>query len=135
MARQPCPECRRDVPVAPWCNRCGARLAEPVHERPGVAGRRWGRLVGAVAVVVGLGVVGVGVATSTGGGGEADRPAEGEVVLDGPAAAEPRTDVVCSDLRVRSIPTAELETTQPGELVELAHGPCVVMGPEGAAVP
>lgn len=162
MSPHPCPECRHDVPVAPWCNWCGARLAGPAREPPGSEGRRWGRLVGAIAVAVGVGVVGVGVATSTGGPGDTSRSAEGEVVLDGPvrspdragavlvarpggppldpvpseqAPPEPRTDVVCSDLQVRSVPTDELATTEEGELVELAHGPCVVMGPEGAAVP
>lgn len=42
-----------------------------------------------------------------------------------------RTEVVCSDLRVRAVPDAELATTEKGALVDLAHGPCVVMGPEG----
>lgn len=48
---------------------------------------------------------------------------------------EDRVDVVCSDLRRHSIPVDVLETTEPGALVHLAFGPCVVMGPEGAAVP
>jgi hypothetical protein len=52
-----------------------------------------------------------------------------------PSPPEERVDVICSDLRVRSVPVSEVSTDVPGELVELANGPCVVMGPEGATVP
>ena len=37
-------------------------------------------------------------------------------------------------LRV-SVPVTEVWTDVPGELVELANGTCVVMGPEGAVTP
>lgn len=43
-----------------------------------------------------------------------------------------RTEVVCSDLRVRSVPSGQLVTTREGALVELGHGTCVVMGREGS---
>lgn len=45
-----------------------------------------------------------------------------------------RTDVVCSDLRVRSVPSGQLVTTREGALVELGHETCVVMGREGSTV-
>ena len=52
-----------------------------------------------------------------------------------PIDVTPRTEVVCSDLQVRAVPSSQLPTTEVGVVVELAPGPCVVMGPEGAASP
>ena len=44
-------------------------------------------------------------------------------------------EVAQDDLQVRAVPSSQLPTTEVGVVVELAPGPCVVMGPEGAASP
>ena len=46
-----------------------------------------------------------------------------------------RVEVICSDLSVRSVPVDLLTTDEPGELVELANGTCVVMDPNGVVTP
>ncbi len=114
-------------------------------------GRRWGLVV--VSVLAGLGVAGA-LATTLGDAGPVT-PTAGEsldsaVVLaeDPPAPPSPsprptplseppgvRVDVICSDLSIRSVPTDLLSTDEPGELVELANGTCVVMDPNGVVAP
>lgn len=142
-----CPACRHDVPVGRWCNWCGAGLQAPTptRSRPqvstrGVATAMAGLVVAAIAWV-GWGSVSESVPTRT--------PPSAVVLPDEAAAFRPgrvvaarpgeppaeRADVICSDLRVRSVPVSELTTDVPGELVELANGTCVVMGPEGAVAP
>ena len=52
-----------------------------------------------------------------------------------PSPAVRHVRVICSDLSTRSVPVTAVETDEPGELVELANGTCVIMGPNGAMVP
>lgn len=52
-----------------------------------------------------------------------------------PAPPVPRTTVLCSDLKPRSIPTKDLDTDEPGALVLVGDRTCVVTRPEGVAVP
>jgi hypothetical protein len=47
----------------------------------------------------------------------------------------PMVDVICSDLQRRSVPAALVGSAEPGALADLSWGPCVVVGPEGVAVP
>lgn len=143
VARTRCPGCRHVVPTGRWCNRCGAPLVQVAVPRVGSSRRAPPRrvlvaLTGLAAVVA---VLWIASARPRSEGPEA--PADAAVILaeDAPtpspttAPPEDRVDVVCSDLRRHSIPVDVLETTEPGALVHLAFGPCVVMGPEGAAVP
>lgn len=115
----------------------------------------WGpRVLAAVGVAATIGVV-------LWGGGQpwqsqevTSQEVDGAVVLadDAPTSSSPsssptpppaapsvppeeRTNVVCSDLRPRSVPTADLVTNEPGELVELGDRTCVVMRAEGVTVP
>lgn len=147
-----CPDCRTEVPSGRWCNRCGAPLRQPAPSAP--SGRRWGATVAtAVAAVALAGAVGAAVVRDPG----ADDPGagldDGGVVLaeDAPQPPAPpptpsrptppdeppgeRVDVICSDLRIRSVPLPAVATDEPGALVELANGTCVVMGPNGAVAP
>ncbi len=52
-----------------------------------------------------------------------------------PLPPSQRVDVICSDLRVRSVPVDAVSSTVPGELVELSAGTCVVMDQPGVVVP
>lgn len=148
MRRRPttsCPDCARGVPSGRWCNRCGA-LLEPVArsfpERTSTA------VVAAVGAGVLLGVLGAVVVATP------DRPAPAPPVQDPavvlaedaptpprPTAPAPRdtpvpmVDVICSDLQRRSVPASLVGSTEPGDLADLTWGPCVVIGPEGVAVP
>lgn len=149
-----CPDCGRDVLAGRWCNRCGAALERPVADAP--SGRRWG-----VAILVALvGLAGVGSVATTLAADDRPAPTAAEALDDTPvvlaqdpppppaptptptrrstAPATPpgeRVDVICSDLKVRSVPLTAVATDEPGELVELANGTCVVMGPNGAVAP
>lgn len=140
-----CPSCRDEVPAGRWCNRCGAALAELAAAAPRGAPRR---LLVVAGLAVSVAVVGLVVGSDEPGGPVVRDP--GEVVLadDAPPPPRPtpsvvppggppaeRVDVICSDLRTRSVPVTEVSTDVPGELVELANGTCVVMGPEGAVTP
>lgn len=152
--RATCPDCGRDVLPGRWCNRCGAALERPAADAP--SGRRWGLAI--LAALVGL--AGVGTVATTLADDDGPAPTAAEVVDDTPVvlAEDPpappaptptptrrptvpvtpageRVDVICSDLKVRSVPLAAVATDEPGELVELANGTCVVMGPNGAVAP
>lgn len=159
MTTEHCDDCGHEVPRGRWCNRCGARLAPTARARGRDVPGRWVALVAGLCVALaGVAVAAVGwlapasdigaadgsdvvldataAAPSSGGATPAapvvvERP--GGAPMPTPAPRVPRTNVVCSDLRVRAVPDAELSTTREGELVELAPGPCVVMGPEGPA--
>ncbi len=145
-----CPTCRHEVPAGRWCNRCGGPLADLVA--PPRARRRWlvpaaggTAVAAALAAVV---VLGRPDAAPTAAPSALDDTA---VVLaeDPPAPPSPtptrptspplppsqRVDVICSDLRVRSVPVDAVSSTVPGELVELSAGTCVVMDQPGVVVP
>lgn len=154
-----CPGCQHLVPAGRWCNRCGAPLTDvtaPIGSEGATSA--WGpRVLAAVGVAATIGVVlwGVGRPWQSPGvtsQGLTSQEVDGAVVLaediptspsssptPPPAAPsvppEERTNVVCSDLRPRSVPTADLVTNEPGELVELGDRTCVVMRAEGVTVP
>ena len=147
-----CPACRHAVPAGRWCNRCGAALREVAVAPPSPRRRR-----GVVAAVLVALTVGAGALAVALDGGPTAPLARGglddtAVVLaeDPPAPplrASPtpgptpdavpgeRVDVICSDLRIRSVPVVTVSTDDPGALVELANGTCVVMDPNGVVVP
>lgn len=144
LRRTSCPDCVRDVPSGRWCNRCGALLPPVGGTRPERAPRF---AAAAAGVGLALGVVGVVLASAPRPEAHAPPVRDPAVVLaeDAPTpppasprareAPVPMVDVVCSDLQRRSVPAELVGSTDPGALADLSWGPCVVMGPEGVAVP
>lgn len=151
MPDVPCPECRHTVPAGRWCNRCGT----PLDDGTAPAESRRAMPSWVLPVLGALGAVAVGGLVLWGGAPSQPPAASAEevdsavVLADdartapspapepsvSPVPPGPRTNVVCSDLKPRSIPTAELDTDEPGELVQLGDRTCVVMRPEGVTVP
>lgn len=147
-----CPDCRHAVPAGRWCNRCGTPLGDETTPAPSgrAGGPSW---VPRVATVVG--VAAIGGVLLWGGPRSVPSPETREDVDSAvlladdartapspaprPAATPvppgPRTNVVCSDLKTRSVLTADLDTDEPGELVQLGDRTCVVARPEGVTVP
>lgn len=145
--RTPCPDCRHDVPAGRWCNWCGAGLGAPRDERAVPRVPVGVMSSGAAALIVaGAALVGWGSGADPGPPPAppaavvlpeevpAPRPGRSIAVPDRGPPVE-RVAVICSDLRVRSVPVTDVATDVPGELVELANGTCVVMAPEGVVVP
>lgn len=147
MRRTTCSTCRREVPAGRWCNWCGATLGAPPAPRS--RARIDPRVAGGVAAAAVIVVAVVGALGPDGQDGPREREPSAVVLAEEaplpPRPASPpspppeppgeRVDVICSDLRVRSVPVDDVATDVPGELVELANGTCVVMGPEGAVAP
>jgi hypothetical protein len=136
------PRVRGEVPAARWCNWCGAPLRAPSTPTTG-RHRIAARVAGVAIALAGAAAVVTVVTSAPPTAGAAD---DAPVVLAedvgpppaavvSPSSTESRTDVVCSDLRRRSVPTRLLDDTEPGTLAQLSWGPCVVIGPEGATLP
>lgn len=140
-----CPACHHEVPVGRWCNWCGAALRRADEGDLGGRRPRPGPFVaGALVALAGVAVV---VVPRPDVPSAPAPPPDAPVEVDVPVARAPRevpvvprepvdrADVVCSDLSRQSVPVDLLPDTAPGTVVELAQGPCVVMGTEGAVVP
>lgn len=145
-----CPACRHTVPAGRWCNRCGTPLADRAAPGESAAVPSWAPRVLAALVAAAVGGVllwgGARSWPQAASRGEVD----GAVVLADDARGVPppdlqtsaspvppgaRTNVLCSDLQPRSVPTADLDTDEPGELVHLGDRTCVVMRAEGVTLP
>lgn len=146
--RTPCPGCRHPVPAGRWCNRCGTPLVAPAAPR---RPRGRPRRVAALAAAAGVAAL-VAVAVRSTGPDAVPTPPDPATAIVLPDDAPPppapsrrpvalptppgeRVDVICSDLQQRSVAASELSTQEPGAVVDLVFGTCVVMGPEGVTVP
>lgn len=147
-----CPDCRHAVPAGRWCNRCGTPLEDGTAQAAsGPATPSWvPRVLAASGAAAIGGVLLWGGAPSSQPRDASPEGVDSAVVLadDARPALPPdagpsvspvppgrRTNVLCSDLKPRSVPTADLDTDEPGELVQLGDRTCVVMRPEGVTVP